>query len=1092
MVKKGELMITNIKYYPPFLKPERINKLFLVMKITAVMLFLSCLHLSASSLSQTITLKTNKASLADVFEAIEIQANYRVIYFNHLVDPEKKVSVRADKMPLETFLKQVFLPLRLNYKIMERSIVLSPMAEEELKSNNWKSPQQKPITGKVTDEKGVPLGGVSVLVKGTNIGVQTNDDGTYKVDVNGGGTLIYTFMGYKSTEIGVGNRTKIDVALSQESTEISEVVVTGYSTIEKRHLASSVVQMNMDRATNRPIFKLQEAFSGTLPGVTMQQGTNLPGSVPGTISIRGVSTLQNSEPLVIVDGMEQSLNDLDPNQIKSISVLKDAASASLYGSRGANGVVIIETKRGSTGQFKVDIHSWMAFDEPIQLPDLVNSADYMRLNNEARTIQGQTPLFTSDQIGQADQGKSTQTDWIGEAMQKRAKSQNTTASISGGGGVGTFNLMLGYIKEGGLNEFEGTEKFSARFNTNINVADKFVLLADFYVHRLQVDRLQLSNIDDDPDENWLYRDLWKMNPTQPVFYDSDREDHYELYDNLNPLASISHGGRRNNIYDVSTINLRPKYFIKRNLYLEGNISYTLEKSASKIKRSTYMFYDGNGKPAATWDNYVGSKQGVSVSQLTARANVNYEQEFRDKKDKLYFIAGSEIMNYNYTDYREVGKASFFGKANYSFDNRYLLEVTARADGSSKFAPGHRWGFFPSAAVAWNAQNEAFFRSLRESGAITNLKLRVSYGLIGNENVDPYLWQEDVNNWGWSERVPNPEFSWEKQRQWNVGIDLGALNDKLSLTAEVYHKFSYDLIYGRFPVPPLTGSNSLESAVNIGEVENNGWEISAKWTDKVGDFQYAVSGMLFDNRNKVLKAGYGSNDTLIFKDNENKIWYRGIALDNYYGYKSNGYFQNPDEVNGTTAKLPNTLPGDIRYVDQNGDGVINDMDRVDLGDPFPHMNYAITIDLNYKRFDFSLLGQGVGRRTGWINGLEGYPVLMDGNNNSLGTPRQDYMDNRWTPQTPNSRFPRVWTGASSNAVLSDVWLSNAAFFRIKTIQLGYTIPKVTSGIQQLRIYLNAQDAFTFTKWEGLEPERNGGNGYYPRMAIYSIGLRATIL
>jgi hypothetical protein len=400
--------------------------------------------------------------------------------------------------------------------------------------------------------------------------------------------------------------------------------------------------------------------------------------------------------------------------------------------------------------------------------------------------------------------------------------------------------------------------------------------------------------------------------------------------------------------------------------------------------------------------------------------------------------------------------------------------------------------FPSAAIAWNAQNEKFFDNIRSSGAITNLKLRFSYGRIGNENVDPYLWQENVNDWGWTMRVPNPEFSWEKQKQWNVGLDLTALNDHLSLTAEIYNKHSYDLIYGRFPVPPLTGSNNLESAVNIGEVENRGWEISAQWSDKLGDFSYTIGGMLFDNRNKVLKAGYGANDTLFFKDNENKIWYPGIALDNYYGYRSNGYFQNQEEVNNTTAKLPNTLPGDIRYIDQNGDGIINEMDRVDLGDPFPHMNYAINIDLRYKRWDFTVLGQGVGKRTGWVSGLEGYPVLMDGTNNSFGTPRQEYMDNRWTPETPNSRFPRVWTGASSNAVLSDVWLSNAAFFRIKMIQLGYTIPRLVKGIQNVRIYLNAQDAFTFTKWEGLEPERNGGNGSYPRMAIYSIGLRATIL
>jgi TonB-linked SusC/RagA family outer membrane protein len=1072
---------------------RKLLRFLLIMKVTFILLLFS-LNVSAALYGQTISLKRNNATLNEIIKEIRKQSGFNILIDATVLDAAKPVTVNLKDKSLAETLEKILFAQGLSYNIIEQNVIISKddrkLPETIIKKHSVK--RVIDVTGTVRDAKGDPLPGVSVLVKGTNLGVQTDEEGLYRIEVSENVILIFSLMGYSTLEVNTKGRMKVDVVLKEESRQMEEVVVTGYNTIERRHVASSVVELDMDRATNRPIFKLQEAFSGTLPGVTMMQGSNMPGSVPGAISIRGISTLQGAEPLVIVDGMEQSLTDLDPNQIKSINVLKDAASASLYGSRGANGVIIIVTKRGSTGQFKVDLHSWTSFNEPIDLPHFVRSADYMRLNNEAHRMQGQSETFTQEQIAQADEGKYTEVNWLDEVMQKRAQAKNFTSSISGGGGVGTFNLMLGYLDEGGLNPYEGSEKFSARFNTNINVADKFVLLADFYAHRLQVNRLQLEDIDGDPNDHWLYQDTWKMNPTQPIFYESDLPEHYILHNNLNPLAAIEHGWKRNNMYDVSTINLRPKYFIKSNLFLEGNVSYTINKSASKVKRSTFMFYDANGKPAATWANNVGAKQGVSVSQLTARANINYEQDLRGKKDKLYFIAGSEIMSYNYTDYREVSKASFFGKANYSFDNRYLLEVTARADGSSKFAPGHRWGTFPSAAIAWNIQNEKFFEKIRSANTITNLKLRASYGLIGNENVDPYLWQENVNDWGWTMRVPNPEFSWEKQKQWNIGLDLGAFNNRLSLTAEVYKKHSYDLIYSRFPVPPLTGSNNLESAVNIGSVENKGWEISAQWSDKKGDFSYSLGGMLFDNRNKVLKAGYGANDTLIFKDNEDKVWYPGIALDNYYGYRSNGYFQTQEEVNSTTAKLPNTLPGDIRYVDQNGDGVINEMDRVDLGDPFPHLNYAVNVDLKYKRWDFTVMGQGVGKRTGWVSGLEGYPVLMDGTNNSLGTPRQEYMDNRWTPENPNSRFPRVWTGASSNAVLSDVWLSNAAFFRIKMIQIGYTFPHISKSIQNLRIYLNAQDAFTFTKWEGLEPERNGGNGSYPRMAIYSVGLRASIL
>ena len=951
------------------------------------------------------------------------------------------------------------------------------------------SQQGRTITGRVTDNQNIPVGHINVLLKGTNIGSETNDEGYYEIKLSSvaEATLIFSGLGYEAQEIQTKKKNNINVIIQESTIGLDDVVVMGYSQIEKQHVASSVAQLDMSKAKTRPLFKMQEAFSGTLSGVTMMQGNNLPGNSPGTISIRGMSTLKNASPLVIVDGIEQSINDIDPNQVKSVTVLKDAASASMYGSQGANGVIIIETERGYTGQFKVDLNAWTSLSDPIDLPTFVNAAEYMKINNETRGHQGQSLLYTEDDILKAQSGETPSINWLDNIMQRKSFAQNTTASISGGGGVGTFNLMLGHITENGLNKIEGTEKFSARFNTNINIADKFVLLADFYAHRLQVDRLRAND-----DGHGLYQIGWRMNPTQQPFYNSDREEHYILHNNMNPLASINRGGTKNYLHDRSTINLRPKYYINSNLNIEGNVSYMINKSAEKSKLETFKFFDGDGKPVNIWNNTVDASQGVSQSQLTARALANYTKDLRGNKDKIYVTTGAEIMSYTFTDYREISKASFFGKMNYSFDNRYLLEMTGRSDGSSKFAPGQKWGFFPSAAFAWNAHNESFMSSLKDNDVISNLKLRASYGLIGNENVDPYLWQEVVNTWGWTMRVPNPLFSWEKQKQWNLGMDLTALNKKLNLTAEVYNKYSYDLIYDNFPVPPLTGSHTLESAVNIGEVENKGWEFSAKWSDNIGDLSYSVGGMLFDNKNQVTKAGYSANDTLIFKGDNDRIWFKGAAINNFYGFQTDGFFQNQADIDATVAKFPNTLPGDIKYIDQNGDGIINDKDRVYLGDPFPHMNFAVNLDLRYKKWDFSMLGQGVGKRTGRLGGMEGYPVFVDGSSNSLGAPRQDYVDNRWTEENPNSRFPRIWSGNSSNTYLSNVWLGEASFFRIKMIQVGYTIPTIGKGFKNIRVYLNAQDAITFTKWEGLEPERNGGNGAYPRMATYSMGVRVTIL
>ncbi|MEX0928048.1 MAG: SusC/RagA family TonB-linked outer membrane protein [Balneolales bacterium] len=960
-------------------------------------------------------------------------------------------------------------------------------ADQDL--DNLVAQEQVSLSGTVRDASG-PLPGVNVLIRGSNRGTTTNVNGEFEITVESEVILIFSMVGYADVEINTGTTSHdlddMEIILSEASMSLGELTVMGYSEVETRHVASSVASMDVERMKASPIAKLEEAFHGTIPGVTIQQGYNLPGQGPGAISIRGISTLQNAAPLVMVDGMEQSLSDIDPNQIKNITVLKDAASASMYGSRGANGVILIETERGRADRFSVDVHSWGAVNSPIDLPNFVNSADYMLLRNEARSMQGQTPAFSDEEMTLANNGEYTNTDWMDAVMQQQAYSHNTSANISGGGGVGAFNLMLGYEEESGLNPYEGTNQFSARFNTNINIDDRFVLLADFYAHRLQVDRLQANS-----DGHGLYQNVWRMNPTQDINYESDVENHYVLYNNLNPIASMEQGGARNNLYDRSSINLRPTYHINDNLNITGNFSYLINKSAYKFKRETFRFFDGDGVPVETWSNSVGSSQGVSASQLTGRALLNYETELRNGQDKIYVTAGTETMNHTYTDYREITKASFFNKINYSLDNRYIIEATVRADGSSKFAPGNRWGYFPSGALAWNIHNESFLSGLKDSGALTNLKLRLSYGLIGNENVDPYLWQEVVNNWGWNMRIANPSFSWEKQEQANIGIEITTLNNRLNLAADAYTKHSKDLIYDSFSVPPLTGSHSLQSTVNIGEVENTGWELSANWNDQVGDFSYNVGSMLFDNQNKVLKAGYSVSDTLIFTNDDDQIWYRGIALENFYGMETDGYFQNPDELDATTAKLPNTMVGDIRYVDQNGDGVINDNDKVDLGDPFPHLNYSITVDLDYKRWDFSLMGQGVGKRTGRLNGMEGFPVRMDGSSNDLGTPSQYYMDNRWTEDNPNSRFPRVWTGSTPNEVLSDVWLSDASYFRIKTIQLGYTFSNLGESLRNVRIYANARDMFTFTNFEGLEPERNGGNGNYPRMASFSLGIRATI-
>ncbi len=720
----------------PVDKGKTLNHL-LKMKLTGILLATSMMGAYASSSAQ-ITLHAQNTKIETVLESITKQTGIHFIFKEGLLKNEK-ATVEITDVSLDKALDKIFKSSAFYYMLHRGTVVIKRKNEDislpEQSTSGISNLQQQVIKGKVHDTKGNLLSAVSILLKGSNTGTSSNTKGEFQLTLPDGkkGTLIFSAVGFKQLEIPINNKSELNVIMDADEVGLDEVVVVGFSEVDKKHVASSVSQMDMEKIKNRPIFKMQDAFSGTIPGVTMMRGNSMPGSVPGTISIRGISTLQNADPLVIVDGMEQSIHDIDPNQVKSITVLKDAASASMYGSRGANGVIIIETERGQTGQFKVVTNNWFAVNKPIDLPKFVGAVDFMKLRNETLIQQGQSAIYPEETINKYASGELKEVNWLDQVMERTSTAMNNNASISGGGGVGTFNLMLGHIKENGLNKIEGTQKFSARFNTNINIADKFVLMADFYAHRLQVDRLLAND-----DGHGLYKQAWRLNPTQQIFYDSDLPEHYILHNNINPIASIKHGGTKNNMYDRSTINLRPKYNINSNFNIEGNVSYMINKSANKQKRLTYKFFDENGAPAAIWGNDVNASQGVSESQLTARMLINFNKELRQHKDKIYLTAGSEVMNYTFTDFREISKASFFGKLNYSFNNRYILELTGRSDGSSKFAPGHRWGFFPSGAFAWNLHNEHFFKPILESGTVNNIKIRASYGLIGNENVAPYL------------------------------------------------------------------------------------------------------------------------------------------------------------------------------------------------------------------------------------------------------------------------------------------------------------------------------------------------------------------
>lgn len=946
------------------------------------------------------------------------------------------------------------------------------------------------IQGQVMEntEPPYPLPGATLLIKGTTIGTTTDGNGYFSIKAKRGDVLVFKFLGFKDYEYVVSRPiSNLTVSLYSESEILDEVIVTGLSEERKTNSISSVSTLNVDQnLATKPVTSLSQAFSGTVPGLFTSQATGQPGRDGTTIRLRGWTTLGDCEPLVLVDGIPMGMNDLDPNIVESITVLKDAAASAIYGARAANGVIIVKTKRGMPGKVNISYDGYYGIQKGTYLPKFVNAVQYMEMVNVAHKNIGGEPLYSPEQIeatkNHIDPLKYPDTDWSDYIFGTGAI-QSHSFSISGGSNLARFALTANYLDNKALTKNTSYRRLNVRANTTVNLLDNLSVNIDFQAIR----RTRKEPMEP------VFKIIYTTPPNTVIRYPMKEGSdviHYGLRpEQSNPAARLEQGGVGTYLEDNVLINLSPRWEIIPRLIARGQFSYQVGSSVTKKDREAFNFFDWNsGTYLQTWSAHHSASMYRS-SYYYVGGTLEYTLE--RNKHRLFAIAGYNQELTNDGGFNQWAMVSSFAKANYTYNDRYLLESTVRYDGSSRFGPGKKFGIFPSIGGGWNLHEETFMKPLKNT--VNEFKLRASYGVLGNENIGLYQYQTLIDP-GNSDEITfgNPNITWESVYMLNVGADI-RLFKNLSITFDWYDKLTKDVIV----TPPISYIGGILSApINAGEVRNRGWELDLNYSKHIiKDLDINLHVGLSQNKNKLEKL-FGAP-----YDMGNRIHTEGYPLNSYYVYPTDGLLQEDDFVKNDEGKLTpkegvvifdGQQPGDIHYMDTNGDKKISEEDRIIAGTDQPDLNYFANLSLKYKKIDFSILFQGVTGTDAYYTGPYAYGLNTAGDGLTPLAAQTDY----WTSSNPNARYPRLAPNSTygNNDKMSTYWRFDASYCRVKYIQMGYTFDQMglkKLGISSIRLYVNLQNPFTFTKENLIDPEGKGQMDSYPIVKTYSFGLRLNL-
>jgi len=1019
----------------------------------------------------------------------------------------------------------------LNTLFATTELTNSESTSDKLKQKNRssKSAPKIRVTGMVTsstDGSGLP--GVNVLVKGTTTGTVTDVEGNYTINApNENDTLVFSSIGFMSKEVAIAGRSEINIELSDDVKSLNEIVVVGYGTQEREEVTGAISTVSGQELTARPVTNTASALQGRTPGLTIMNQGAAPGAEDVQIRIRGIGTLNNANPLVLVDGIEQSLATVEPQNIENISVLKDAASSAIYGSRAANGVILVTTKRGAAAGTTVSYNTFFGIQNPSYFPEGADPEAWLRLENEAQVNAGGTPTFSEEYIENVANGTNPLefpfADWE-RVMNPDAFMQQHNLNISSGGEAGKVFASLNVTDADGIIDNFNNVQTTMRINADLYATDKLTFKTNLLYRNGHFSgpghALNASGIAGQQ----IIQGLLHINRNVVMEYPDGTYDLVSGY--WNPWA-MANEGETDRLNDDMLAQAGFEYTINDALSLRGNVAYNLERSNLSVFMNSLAGMENylTGEPVAVAGWFATNRLTESENterEISQRLYLNYNKDlglhsvegvagYEEIFNRYKYVSASRqnffnnelrdlnsgsVENQSISGYNQQWRLrSFFGRMNYTYDQRYMLQANVRYDGSSRFGDGNRWGFFPSLSAGWNISNEQFMESIIENQVISTIKLRGSWGQLGNQDIGLDRFRSTYNlNQGYQfggvvvpgaavTQAGNPFITWETSTMTNVGLDMTFLDGRVGLIAEYFWKYTDDILL-ELPISSTIGVSP--PVQNAAAVSNNGWELAINYQSayKSDDaFSYSVGINFSDVVNKIedLK-GAGP----FFPDNFS-IWTEGESINSLRGLSSPGLYRTQEDLDQYPATIhPSVGIGDIIYEDLNGDGEISQSifpggDQKIIANEDPRYQFGVNFSATYRGFDFSMFWQGVLQKYHLLDGAipEG-PAF----NNFI---HEVMAEEAFHPErNPNGTWPLVTAGNSWNIVKSDFWLEDTKYARLKNFQLGYTIPQ--DLISSLRVYVSGENMITLTPTELFDPETpRGRSQFFPHTKTMSVGL-----
>lgn len=1104
----------------PFLNINLFRKMKLILLFVAISFFqLSAVESYAQNAK--INLSLSDVTLEEAIKTIEANTQFVFFFSNSAVDMTKHVDLNVKNGNIKEVLNQILSSYK--YRIEDNKIVLLGEVQQDGK-----------IWGVVSDAFG-PIAGANVVVKGTTNGTITDMDGRFSLDAPKGAKLQISYIGYITKELTVDTKTDYVIELVEDSQALEEVVVVGYGTEKKVNVIGSIAQIGSEKLENRSTPQLSNVLTGQMAGVTVIQRSGRPGNSGGEIRVRGVGSFggesNKSDALVLIDGIPGKLNDVSSEDVESISVLKDASTAAIYGSRAANGVILVTTKTGKEGKVSVGYNGYVGFNTPTALPEFVDTWQYATLYNEAVGREAYTQEEIQKFRDGSDPDHYANARYLDEVFSRKGLQTGHDVTINGGNAENKYMVSFGYLKQNGIVEKNDYQRYNARVNLINEILPGLKLtsrLSGVYGNRKE----PMAPGGDDADNMLvlIQKALRFPGLTPTILSDGSFGAGRELHGT--PAGWIKSDSFYENPEFSLNANVRLDYNPIKDLQLSAIGAYTYTNGEERTYRST-MKLSGDrvlgpselkhkmGKTiyktfqaTAEYNKTIGGHTfGILAGYSWEQEDYRYVQGSRDKfpgNDLPYLNAGSPDNQKSEGTGNAWAIQSGFGRLRYNFNERYLFESTVRYDGSSRFPQSKKFGFFPSVAAGWRLSEENFFKENESLGFISNLKLKVSWGCLGNQNIGNYPYQsvyELGQNYPFGDTYTqgaavttavDPTIKWEETETIDGGLEAVFWNGLLSVNASYFNRRTYDILYKPSgSVSTILGQKISE--MNTGELKNFGWEFEVGHRNKIGDVSYNVNANLSIIKNKLTTLGVGNVEQLNGMVGNGSDLFIGYPIQMYYGYVSDGVFLDENDIKSwydQSKVTPNPQPGDIRYKDISGpdgvpDGKIDpNYDRVYLGSRIPKFTFGLNLGVEYKGLDLSVLLQGVAGVTGMLDGFAGWAFRGDGNIQKW------QAEGRFDPANPTRypAYPRLEDLSNSttpNIVTSDFWTQDASYIRLKNIQLGYTFPKKmlqAAKISNLRVYVQAENPLCWNKYKpGWDPEINTSGNYYPILATYTFGV-----